>query len=1248
MSCIKIRLKNIPNVDPVHLHDDGFAYLHLNTNTELSLNKQLSELSEINDIPFNYIINISLTATPKNVYLLLKFHHADNKPIPVQIFNGTSWLSPVYLSVTNSNAETLNIKFILTDLLWAKTLSEKLLCDLRLQEYKADDIYKTNAETDATNYIYQDGEQPYYFPLVDYGDLRNVFEPEHKDDAYILIDGRPVNQCAANLEVVSSTILPDVYVFIEEDKVVFQVGSFYNMELEVTIQGYTGLPNRYVFIGRKGKITLPVGLPMPVTLVVRGAVHGVFFTNTPVFGVVVINRTGSNNIPIGFKSVNQCDLRPLHFVYPILREIFCGVGFELVSPILNSEYGRRMLTYILDDKLSEDSKTYNISGPSNTPIVPYQGLLEIIQFNEIGVFDITVDIAATVTQASGKPNVINGDSIEDAVLGFYVWVFEGPTPITYYDSNVLYSPSKGNITYNFSLNDVVIKTGQSLRVFVAGKNCRYSIKDSVEDFELDSVNCIQNPDVTNTNLSAKRKNKFFWVDLPEPKKSTYVDCMDLVQRDTKQLDYVKAIAHILNLKFYTDIASKKIHALQPYDADLYGEVLDGFYQFDLDDLNIIPETHDVDSVPNETKYHHIKFREDNLHSFKIDVNPEIETGLTVTHENLLFKATPLHEYGIRTVSTGIGFIPNARALNRYFFPNTVEIESVDFRDTFRPIFGDDEYVVLKGAQKDLRVPTFDTSMFILLNYGRRIQIVRDAIKSKVHGISDYIASTMWGTAVHYHPSLAKIEGETTKFGLEDFSPTEKTLLFKFKQPEDEGVDWLRRYSRGLVEILHYEWVQQLYKGLKVSYLLDNIANDFHGNTLRKVYNINHLGKPYKVIIKAIDDYKTCKKIPSVYTLQSLPFVNTLCGIYDPLDIETEWRGGGGPDDPCATENQPQVTISYDINDDIIYLSLGGLNTSPVSHVLFEYSLDGTTWYPIDNTSIITAELPFISGYDIVYIRATVEYDDDCFTTVTTPVTTQICNYLLPDRFDAIIYQKPNGDVCVKATITIPNTITYTVNSFTIDLGNGPVPYTNDQEICGIVADVTFRLFTTINGCPEVYQEKVLVYEDSDECPTIDDIGLECGDGIIFIRTGVLPVGVVLFDRVYYQTSTDGVNWGTVWYEWFGDPITAPYVRARRVVEMCGPCEDICTPIIYCESDCDDIYEVDCESCIAFVTPEPTGCTISWVGPDGFTETGNNVELLDEGNYTVTIVCAECSYVIQYYYDKAASGISDDDPIILTD
>ena len=73
MSCISIRLKKTPaNIPTYLLSEDGYAYLDLPQDADITYFKNLNQLTDINEMPFDYVVSVPLVSTIKNNKILEK------------------------------------------------------------------------------------------------------------------------------------------------------------------------------------------------------------------------------------------------------------------------------------------------------------------------------------------------------------------------------------------------------------------------------------------------------------------------------------------------------------------------------------------------------------------------------------------------------------------------------------------------------------------------------------------------------------------------------------------------------------------------------------------------------------------------------------------------------------------------------------------------------------------------------------------------------------------------------------------------------------------------------------------------------------------------------------------------------------------------------------------------------------------------------------------------------------------------
>ena len=1184
MSCIKIRLKNILPVVPNHfLDEDGYPTLDLGPDAEITNFKILSQLTDTNEISFDHVLSLDIPgASPKNQFLLSEYFHGKISYTPVQIWNGSFWWE-YFMRVLEADANLITCEYITYDYYWARNLSNKKLNQLDIGELSLNN-YRRNMNivgstlhpmaynpTDPSSTID-------VYPLVDYGDLRDI------TDAYI--------------DKYGTYLGPDGY----EQYACLPPTDEYRVEFDGHIQRRIGL--------------------------------------------------------------NGCDFRPWFYAYGFIRRMFADEGYQVVSPILESEYGRRIITYNLDPKMSTErleptrirtlKSTTAFTGQELTTTFGRQAnggyanyTRTLITYEGVGVYDIKIKVNYRAL------------FVDKAQATIYVYLKDGGTIIKSLSSGLLTggedisdfqdAAGTGDLVNSFEadLSDVKLKEGQSISVELNGLNCTVVC---INEYDTDSGNIFCKDDRNFTKqrsyLEATQKHKFYWRgDNPLQQPATIVG-NSVLDREITQWDYFKGIAHLLNLKIYTDYVNKKVYLLQPDDINLYGAALEGFFQ-ESPLIDVVKDTHKViNQIPIKEVV--VRFTENDLHSRII---PIAEEGETVELENPIFQATYLQQYGggSAAIETEGQLYTSDYALaydtgESIYLPNvsgTLDIPS-ESSELYAVFGSSNANCYRRKAESNMREVLFDISPRVLLYYGGRkqpSQLTLPMASAKIGLLDQWKPISVFPLAGHYFPRISVAinpSDDLDPLTTEMIRPVE-SLYFRFDQEftdrtgADPRIDF---YDTTLPDVslgwLYHNFVTNYYTQPTLQYLVQDTASDFFRRTLREKSKIHHLGKPYNVITKSIEDFKSCRKLPTLYNL--LPYSDKFrpqCKqIYNPtLDPRSDY---------CIRNNNPTLAVDYGIEGDEVLIYLSGLNTDPVTGVTFEFSTDGETWEEAVNTSPITAS--FLNPGGTIYLRATVGYET-CAETKTGVIYYNACQQQ-PVPTLTVTKTYVDGVPCFNTEIESDNP--YTVILFTADIGDGPYEYTVGTQICN-VPNVVFRL--EVNTSENCENQVITIDVNAEQrCPTAEDLGLICSDPVgMFERTGNLNYDH-LEDLIYYQTSEDGETWIDNWIKWDDEsPITALYVRARRLIKFCGECPDVCTPIIYC-TNCPE-YVIGCIDCDITVEGDLDDCTVTWIGPLGFTAEGPTITVEADGTYIATIDCGICVSNLSYDFINPNTGTAIEIPVI---
>lgn len=175
MSCCgEIRLRGTIIGLPEYFYNaDGSVSFDLPSSKQwLSLFFNRSELNEVNDIKENSVLTFSLDSTVKNDYLLDHFTNPDildndYKPIPIQLFvNGTELeYNELLVSQKSDPDDNYEAQIRNNTDFWIDCLKTARLCDLDFDYFT---LTKANLLANFPNGFYNDGDDGYYFPLIDY------------------------------------------------------------------------------------------------------------------------------------------------------------------------------------------------------------------------------------------------------------------------------------------------------------------------------------------------------------------------------------------------------------------------------------------------------------------------------------------------------------------------------------------------------------------------------------------------------------------------------------------------------------------------------------------------------------------------------------------------------------------------------------------------------------------------------------------------------------------------------------------------------------------------------------------------------------------------------------------------------------------------------------------------------------------------------------------------------------------------
>lgn len=262
------------------------------------------------------------------------------------------------------------------------------------------------------------------------------------------------------------------------------------------------------------------------------------------------------------------DLRVWHSALFILRESFCKIGWTFNCPILETDYGRRIWTYIL----AEDFATRNVG--------INKGFNAILTLNTV-MDPFTLGIPGTGLVLFDNDSVSPGfdnANLYDPLTGEY----QGTNLVAdfYVQLEVTGAPGGGTDTPG-----VLIIIEKFNTVTGAFDNLAATIEGPLaagtNTFTINSGDkLITNDEIVrviamsiNYPCTIDQFNSKFW-NIPKATVTGEGDIIDpalIIDPAYNALDYLKGVAHVLNLKHETDVNSKTVSFYPEDGIDLYAD-----------------------------------------------------------------------------------------------------------------------------------------------------------------------------------------------------------------------------------------------------------------------------------------------------------------------------------------------------------------------------------------------------------------------------------------------------------------------------------------------------------------------------------------------------------------------------------------------------------------------------------------------------------------------------------------------------
>jgi hypothetical protein len=359
-----------------------------------------------------------------------------------------------------------------------------------------------------------------------------------------------------------------------------------------------------------------------------------------------LGRSGTPNTP--GKPYFVENYRPWLNPLKVLQDGFCKIGWTFESPLLETSYGRSLLTYLLSDNLILDNvNSGDIFASAEKTTFIRQSIANQVSFTD--------DIIWTSTPIGAGAFISNQffatPGIFDVEINFNVSAFAGTGNVEF--TLELLKSSGGSSTVVQSERAIVpvVQAGpQNSIVFTAKDvdllNNEVLFVKITYKWNLPFIQSIPPSIAYNGTFLTRRKAGI-------PLQGDTVQLNKFINCDYLFIEYLKGISHLFNFKFITDWANRKVVALTVDRADVFGNTVDGYYLDTIKELKPIRASRSVLNKRNtRVRYALLEFaqtsdpgiqkliqpNEDPLFSKRLDYGSDLEDK-TVNFTNPFFEPT---------------------------------------------------------------------------------------------------------------------------------------------------------------------------------------------------------------------------------------------------------------------------------------------------------------------------------------------------------------------------------------------------------------------------------------------------------------------------------------------------------------------------------------------------------------------------------------------------------------------------------
>lgn len=815
----------------------------------------------------------------------------------------------------------------------------------------------------------------------------------------------------------------------------------------------------------------------------------------------------TNNLNTNRTIINEMfswQMRPFISVLDILRKGFAWCGMALSTPVFESDWGRRLIAYLLRNDYGVGKDALKLRGTN----VSNNTVSDLLTIRRESTLTLPMTVVSSGTFVGIAPEVVE----ENRYTNFYYYSrgefsdIRGAAKILVYVSENQYLTFRLNITLvNPAVypNPINIASSEIYIQQSVNTSHTYDLSVEIDNAEIPPYSQIfltltVIPETTCQMIVQKGTNLLVTPNRVIYSEGDQINLAEEIDPNLSFLDFLKGMIHLIDGKLYYARGSAKIYLMPTNSTIMFDDSeVEGFYTDDVIDI-----TEQV--VPGSMNRHHDKtIVSNNVRvGYASSTDDDFKVNITDDKDYQLFD-------GYSIVNPG-GYQSEVISRNPLFLP-TLNKQVVFFNTP------NDPDPAARRAPNDLPYISDNDTGKASYNVGARILYFWGNTPTRRKMPDDTLmipGMSYYGDVYAYYAfdlaNLVNVDGSDIKECL-IYGNREAPLLDLYQ------LFWLPslRFFKDSIE-------HQV-----LAYMIGDIS-------FRDIVTFHYQGHQYVMRLTAIDDWDggitgLSTPITLVPTIGSLEPPDP---DYDvPLDPRSDCDYGS-----LALE------VSYDSGTNCYTALITGSSSMAISSIDYYYKY-------IDDTSFTSGDTLCDPSGSFIFM-AVVHFDAACadlsFNEIVNP-----CN-----NTPSLIMTYNDITKCLTITVDDTNvhstvdtdTITYSIN------GGADTPYTG--SICSLTGDevITAHLVQTyIGGCASTTADAEIQLAIAPVDCSLNTPGLtyttisDCK--ILPDRTGDLVDDIVIYDHIYYRYS-DSDEW-QLWDE--NTPIDTP-VHLRRVVEFteCDP------------------------------------------------------------------------------------------------